>query len=59
MVKDADKFRSEDLKRRERVEARNQADALIYQAEKLIREDQAGKLSAFKADLALAAIRVC
>ncbi|HSJ54132.1 MAG TPA: molecular chaperone DnaK [Anaerolineae bacterium] len=38
MVKDADRFRQEDARRREDVELRNNADALIYQAEKLIRE---------------------
>src|SRR5512136_1944180 len=50
MVKEADKFRAEDLKRRERIEARNQADNLVYQAEKLIHDDQAGKLSGVKAE---------
>jgi molecular chaperone DnaK len=38
MVRDADHHRQEDQKRREEVEARNNADSLIYQAEKLIRE---------------------
>jgi molecular chaperone DnaK len=38
MVQDADKFRQEDVKRREEVEARNNADSLIYQAEKLLTE---------------------
>jgi molecular chaperone DnaK len=38
MVRDADQHRQEDQKRREEVEARNNADSLIYQAEKLIRE---------------------
>ena len=38
MVKDAERFRQEDQKRREEVEARNNADSLIYQAEKLMRE---------------------
>ncbi len=51
MVREADKFREEDHKQRERIEARNQADTLIYQAEKLLRDDQAGKLSSFKADV--------
>ncbi len=38
MVKDAEKFRQDDQKRREEVELRNNADSLIYQAEKLMRE---------------------
>ncbi len=50
MVKDAERFREEDRKRRERVEARNQADNLVYQAEKLIR-DQGDKLGDTRAEL--------
>jgi molecular chaperone DnaK len=38
MVKEADQFRQEDEKRKEEVEARNNADSLVYQAEKLITE---------------------
>jgi molecular chaperone DnaK len=38
MVKDAERFRQEDQKRREDVELRNNADSLIYQAEKLLKE---------------------
>jgi molecular chaperone DnaK len=38
MVHEADQHRQEDEKRREQVEVRNNADSLIYQAEKLIRE---------------------
>ena len=38
MVKDAERFRQEDQKRRDEVELRNNADSLIYQAEKLLRE---------------------
>jgi molecular chaperone DnaK len=38
MFSDADRFRQEDEKRREQVELRNNADSLIYQAEKLLRE---------------------
>ncbi len=38
MVQNADKFREEDVKRREEVETRNNADSLIYQAEKLLKE---------------------
>ncbi len=38
MVKEAERHRQEDQKRREEVELRNNADSLIYQAEKLLRE---------------------
>ncbi|MBC8449991.1 MAG: molecular chaperone DnaK, partial [Chloroflexi bacterium] len=38
MVKDAQGHAAEDRKRRERVEARNAADTMIYQAEKTLRE---------------------
>jgi molecular chaperone DnaK len=38
MVQDAERFSEEDQKRRDEVEARNNADSLIYQAEKLMRE---------------------
>jgi molecular chaperone DnaK len=38
MVQDAERFKQEDSKRREEVEARNSADSLIYQAEKLLKE---------------------
>lgn len=38
MVKEAEKFAEEDRKRKEIAEARNQADSLIYTAEKTIRE---------------------
>jgi molecular chaperone DnaK len=38
MVHDAERHRQEDEKRREEVEARNNADSLTYQAEKLLRE---------------------
>jgi molecular chaperone DnaK len=38
MVKDAEHFRQEDQKRRDEVELRNNADSLIYQAEKLLHE---------------------
>jgi molecular chaperone DnaK len=38
MVSAAERFRQEDQKRREEVELRNNADSLIYQAEKLMRE---------------------
>jgi molecular chaperone DnaK len=38
MVKDAEQFASEDLKRKEEAEARNDADSAIYVAEKTLRE---------------------
>ena len=41
MVKDADAHSEEDKKRREMVEARNQADQLVYSLEKLLRENKA------------------
>jgi molecular chaperone DnaK len=39
MVKDAESHAEEDRKRREEVEARNQADSLVYQAEKVLRDN--------------------
>ncbi len=38
MVQDADRHRQEDQARKEEVETRNNADSLIYQAEKLLRD---------------------
>jgi molecular chaperone DnaK len=38
LVKEAERHAAEDRRRRELAEARNQADAVIYQAEKVIRE---------------------
>jgi molecular chaperone DnaK len=38
MVKNAEKFAEEDNRRKEEVETRNQADSLVYQAEKTINE---------------------
>lgn len=45
MVKDAESFAEADRRRREEVEIRNQADSVIYQAEKTVRElgDKADK----------------
>jgi molecular chaperone DnaK len=40
MVKDADSHSEEDKKRREVVEAKNQADQLVYSLEKLLRENK-------------------
>jgi molecular chaperone DnaK len=45
MVKDAEKFAGEDQKKREGVEAKNQAENLVYQTEKLLKE-QSDKISA-------------
>jgi len=44
MVKDAEAHAEEDAKRREEAEARNQGDTLVYQTEKLLKE-QGDKLS--------------
>jgi molecular chaperone DnaK len=38
MVKDAEKFASEDQKRKDRIEARNNADSMVYTAEKTLRD---------------------
>ncbi|NIO72645.1 MAG: molecular chaperone DnaK [Anaerolineae bacterium] len=38
MVKEAEQHAAEDRQRKERVEARNMADSMIYQAEKILRE---------------------
>lgn len=53
MVKDAEKFAEEDKKKKEEIEAKNQADSLIYQSEKMlndlkdkISEDDAAKVNA-------------
>ncbi len=40
MVKQAEAHRAEDQRRREEVEARNQADSAVYQVEKFLRETQ-------------------
>jgi len=45
MVKDAEAHAEEDKRRREEVEVRNQADSLVYQAEKVLR-DNADKVDA-------------
>ena len=38
MVKEAERFKDEDHKKREEIDARNQADALVYQTEKNLKE---------------------
>jgi molecular chaperone DnaK len=45
MVKDAEAHRDEDARRREEIEERNRADNLVYQAEKMLR-DNADKVPA-------------
>jgi len=45
MVKDAERFKEEDHKKREEIDARNQADSLVYQTEKNLKE-YGDKLSA-------------
>jgi molecular chaperone DnaK len=45
MVKDAEQHAEEDRKHRDEIEARNQADSLIYQAEKVL-QDNADKIDA-------------
>jgi molecular chaperone DnaK len=45
MVKDAEAHAEEDRRRREEAEARNNADTLVYQTEKLLK-DQGDKISA-------------
>src|SRR5439155_6237844 len=39
MVKEAEAHRDEDAKRREEIEERNRADNLVYQAEKMLRDN--------------------
>jgi len=50
MVQAGKQFEAEDKKRRERIEAKNQADTLVYQAEKIMRE-QGDKIGEVKAEL--------
>jgi molecular chaperone DnaK len=59
MVKDAESHAEEDARRREEAEVRNQADTLVYQTEKLLKE-QGDKLSGDekqKVEDALAALK--
>jgi molecular chaperone DnaK len=58
MVKEADAHREEDQKRKELIESKNQADALIYQTEKTLKEneeavdaEEKGKIETAIADL--------
>ena len=45
MVKDAEQNASEDKKRKESIESKNKADALIYSTEKRFMKDNADKIS--------------
>jgi molecular chaperone DnaK len=59
MVTEAQSHATEDQRRRELIDARNEADAIVYQAEKTVNENRArlpvGELS--RADAAIAALR--
>ena len=57
-IKEAERFAAEDTKRKEEIEARNQADSLIYASEKMLKEagdvatsDQKAKIETAIADL--------
>lgn len=54
MVKDAEKFAAEDEKKAKEIEIRNQADSLVYQADKTV-EDMGDKLAAEEKDKIIAA----
>lgn len=49
MVKDSEKFSEEDKKKKEKIEAKNHADSLVYQSEKML-EDLKDKVSKEDAD---------
>ncbi|MGF7185481.1 molecular chaperone DnaK [Desulfitispora alkaliphila] len=58
MVQDAEKYAEEDKKRKEQVEVRNQADSLVYQVDKTLKEaegkieqEQVDKITQAKTDL--------
>ena len=59
MMKEAEKFAEEDKKRREEAEVRNNADSLIYTAEKTKKDlaDKLGKEQVEKIDKAMAGLR--
>jgi molecular chaperone DnaK len=58
MVKEADAHADEDKRKREEIEARNRADSLVYQTEKMLNENRA-KLSESDAKSVEAAIADC
>ncbi len=49
-VKDAEKFAEEDKKRKEKIDAKNEADSMVFQSEKIIPELE-GKVSAEEIDM--------
>ncbi|NMA14920.1 MAG: Hsp70 family protein, partial [Clostridia bacterium] len=51
MMKDAEKYQAEDEKRKESVEVRNQADAMVYQVEKTLKDLGDKVLDAEKAEI--------
>ena len=51
MVEDAEKYAEEDRRRREAIELRNQADNLLYQNEKTLKEQEEKLDAALKAEL--------
>ena len=51
MVQDAERHREEDTKRKEAIEARNQADTLVFAAEKTLREQGENISSELKAEV--------
>jgi molecular chaperone DnaK len=58
MVKEADSHADEDKRKREEIEARNRADSLVYQTEKMLNENRS-KLSESDAKSVEAAIADC
>ncbi len=48
-VKDAEKYAEEDKKRKERIDAKNEADSMVFQSEKIL-PDLEGKISAEEID---------
>jgi molecular chaperone DnaK len=58
MVKEAESHADEDKRKREEIEARNRADSLVYQTEKMLRENR-DKLSESDAKTVEAAIADC
>jgi molecular chaperone DnaK len=59
MVRDAESHAAEDRRRREEADARNTADGLVYQTEKLLREqgDKVGEAERTQVDAALAELK--
>ena len=59
MMKEAEAHAAEDQQRKEEVETRNNADALVYQTEKAIKDlgDKADAAQVEKANVAMAAVK--